>query len=166
MVCKLYLKKAVIQHILLTSGPSTIISPLDHRRGLLRDFLLPLCPLQAMLPSVDIAVFLKSETWACLSRLNALHLSLPHADTSLLIPGLSMCYSMSDGLFPTLSLAKSCPLFRTQPNVTSSSRSSRNALPGTTCPRLINVSSCDVRCTCSVSVSPCGQRGGLAHPQP
>ena len=41
--------------------------PSHPLRGLLRAFLLPLCLLQAMPPSADRVVFLKSEMWACLS---------------------------------------------------------------------------------------------------
>lgn len=60
--------------------------------------------------------------------LNPLHLSFLGTNPSVsVILGLSICSCMSHEPSPTLCLAKSCPLFRTQPNVTSSWKS---FLPG------------------------------------
>ena len=120
VVCKLYIffKKLLLKHVLLTSGPSAVVSPLDRRGGLLGAPLLPLGPLPSALPSVHRVGLLNQECDLTFLPFKPLHLSFPHADPSLLILE-QQCCSLGVTILPLLSSWLS-PLFQTQPNVPSS----------------------------------------------
>lgn len=121
MVCKLNLNKAVIQ-----KHSTNLWSKYHHfapgpSQGPPQGLSAASLPPPGHSPLSRQGGFLEVRTVSLpLPCSNPLPLSLPHTDPSLLILGLSTCCSMSDELFPTVSLAESCPLFRMQPNITSS----------------------------------------------